>query len=141
MATGRQLRHGVPTAHSKLLVDRQWGGDVRSLRTGERVTVQDQQSRHWNRTGTVIESRGNRQYTVRLYGSGQIILRTRRHLRPVTAEAVTSEESSEQLPDTPADEPSAAPSLRPLPILHLGHPRVGEDGNHPVGCLITRYNP
>ena len=69
LATGRQLRDGVPTACSKLLVDRQWGGtlqarerqmtlhnitvrarqgDVRSLRTlrtGERVAVQDQQSR------------------------------------------------------------------------------------------------
>ena len=143
LATGRQLRDGVPTARSKLLVDQQWGytlrarerqmtrhnatvrerqGDVRTLRAlraGERVMVQDQQSRLWNRTGTVIESRGSRQYTVRLDGSGRVTMRTRRHLRPTFVEAVTSEGSCEQLRPTPADQPPAALSL---PATHTAPP-------------------
>ena len=143
LATGRQLRDGVPTARSKLLVDQQWGytlrarerqmtrhnaavrerqGDVRTLRAlraGERVMVQDQQSRLWNRTGTVIESRGTRQYTVRLDGSGRVTMRTRRHLRPTFVEAVTSEGSCEQLRPTPADQPPAALSL---PATHTAPP-------------------
>ena len=51
------------------------------LEEGERVRVQDPTSKLWDRTGVVSEPRGNRQYAVRLDGSGRVTRRNRRHLR------------------------------------------------------------
>ncbi|KAK4309829.1 hypothetical protein Pmani_018561 [Petrolisthes manimaculis] len=106
LATGRQLRNGVPTIAQKLMVNKFWGQTLRQrerqmgqqhekiiqqrgnarqrhpLAPGSSVLVQDQQTKTWNRTGTVVENKDNRQYLIRLQGSGRISLRTREHLRP-----------------------------------------------------------
>ena len=107
LATGRQLRDGVPAVRRKFEVDRFWGRTLRQrerqmeqyhdrvlavrnntrhrapLHLGDRVLIQDQPSKTWNRAGVVIEAKGNRQYLIRLDGSGRISLRTREHLRPL----------------------------------------------------------
>ncbi|KAK3881297.1 hypothetical protein Pcinc_014248 [Petrolisthes cinctipes] len=109
LATGRQLRDGVPTITQKLMVNKFWGQTLRqrerqigqqhekiirqrgntrqrlTLAPGSSVLVQDQHTKTWNRTGTVVESKGNKQYLIRLQGSGRISLRTREHLRPCNA--------------------------------------------------------
>ena len=79
LATGRQLRDGVPSVKRKLEVDKFWGRTLRQrerqmashhegvvadrnvtrsrapLKPGDRVLVQDHQhGRRWNRAGTVI---------------------------------------------------------------------------------------
>ena len=117
MATGRQLRDGVPAVRRKLEVDKFWGRTLRQrerqmadhhdtvlamrdsrcsrapLAPGDRVLVQDQQhSKKWNRAGVVIEAKGYRQYLIKLDGSGRISLRTREHLRPASP-AVSTEEN------------------------------------------------
>ena len=106
LATGRQLRDGVPAVTCRLKVDRFWGQTLLErerqmgrhiervlqeranthqrppLLPGGRVLVQDQHTKTWNRAGTVVEDRGSRQYLIRLDGSGWVSLRTREHLRP-----------------------------------------------------------
>ena len=56
------------------------------LKLGERVHVQNQngsRSKKWDKTGIVVQLMGNRQYQVRMDGSGRLSLRNRRFLRPL----------------------------------------------------------
>ena len=56
------------------------------LKVGTRVQVQNQtgpRGKKWDRSGTIVEVKGNRQYVVRLDGSGRLSLRNRRFLKPV----------------------------------------------------------
>lgn len=99
LATGRQLRDGVPTGQWHLRVDWQWGRALRrrEVRIGEdgnsqashspprelapllpgaRVHVQNQATNSWDRTGLIVEKKPYQQYTVRLDGSGRLTLRT-----------------------------------------------------------------
>lgn len=124
LATGRQLRDGVPAVTQKLMVNRFWGQTLRQrerqmgiqnekilmdrgntrqrppLIPGSSVLIQDQNTKTWNRSGTVVEDRGNRQYLIRLQGSGRVSLRTREHLRPCNSLPSADEESdSSQLTD------------------------------------------
>ncbi|KAK4327848.1 hypothetical protein Pmani_001697 [Petrolisthes manimaculis] len=138
LATGRQLRDGVPTIAQKLMVNKFWGqtlhqrerqmgqqhekiiqqrGNVRQrhpLAPGSSVLVQDQQTKTWNRTGTVVENKDNRQYLIRLQGSGRISLRTREHLRPSNVPTTSDRQGDnsqlmDEVPLTPT------PQLPPLP--------------------------
>ncbi|KAG0711519.1 hypothetical protein GWK47_020455 [Chionoecetes opilio] len=108
LATGRQLRDGVPVAKQHYRVDQHWKKNLRQreramvrtqdelpqarggvhrhrqlppLEPGTRVWIQDADSKLWDRTGIIVESRPYRQYAVRLIGSGRISIRNRRHLR------------------------------------------------------------
>ncbi|XP_076063459.1 uncharacterized protein LOC143038319 [Oratosquilla oratoria] len=126
LATGRQLRDGVPAIACRLQVDKFWGRTLRRrerqmgehiesvlqehtstrrlspLLPGNRVLVQDQHSGTWNRAGTVVEDKGNRQYIIRLDGSGRISLRTRNHLRPCNTppHANQSSDVNQRTPET-----------------------------------------
>lgn len=87
LATGRQLRDGVPTARQHYKVDRHWRQTLRKrelqmakmqkdlgnvdtsrrlppIQTGTRVRVQNQASNRWDRTGIITETLPHRQYTV-----------------------------------------------------------------------------
>ena len=90
LATGRQLRDGVPVAKVHYRVERHWRQVLRDretrgaealeeilarekpsrhlppLRVGEQVRVQDSVSKLWNRMGLVVEARPHRQDAVRL---------------------------------------------------------------------------
>ena len=54
------------------------------LRHGDRVLIQNQRGRYptkWDRSGTIVETKPNDQYTVKVAGSGRLTLRNRRFLR------------------------------------------------------------
>ena len=56
------------------------------LEEGDTVLVQNQYGpspKRWERTGEVVEKLGNRQYTIRMHGSGRVTLRNRRFLKKI----------------------------------------------------------
>ena len=56
------------------------------LLVGDVVQVQNQRGKdplRWDRSGIVVESLGNQQYTVKMDGSGRVTLRNRRFLRKI----------------------------------------------------------
>lgn len=88
-----------------------------ALEVGEKVIVQNQTGNHptrWDKTGTVVQVHSNRQYSVKMDGSGRHTLRNRRFLRrilPVLADTpmqlnvpVSSEENP--LPDVLPENPT-----------------------------------
>ena len=124
LAIGRQLRDGVPAPRQNFKVDIHWRKALRdrelalakahrgvmardgahrtltALQPGARVGVQNQFSRRWDRSGTVIEALGHRQYTIRLDGSGRLSRRNRVHLKPICNPS----------PSTPLDPPASSTS-------------------------------
>ena len=59
---------------------------LQQLPVGAVVQVQNQKGKdplRWDRSGTVVESLGNQQYTVKMDGSGRVTLRNRRFLRKI----------------------------------------------------------
>ena len=115
---GRQLRDGVPVSATHLMVQQHWKDDLDQrermmaekaerlqkskkttwplpkLAVGQHVRIQDSVTKRWNRTGVITRIlRPIRQYTVRLDGSGRLVLRNRRFLRPTS---VTNDISQNQ---------------------------------------------
>ena len=108
---GRQLRGGVPVRVTLLHVQEQWREDLArrekmmaqkadqmeelssrncrhlaKLTVGQRVRVQNAVTKVWDRTGVVTRIlRSIRQYTIRLDGSGRLVLRNRKFLRQMDA--------------------------------------------------------
>ena len=99
---GRQLRDGLPTPSqarpewAKLRDLRERGHSqlhakvtdkcLEPLNVGDVVLVQNQHGSkptRWDRTGLVVETLGNRQYNIKMDGSGRITLRNRRFLKRV----------------------------------------------------------
>ena len=105
---GRQLRSGVPVPGDELRISQHWtshlgmrekemarrGEILRDetkfsrtlpkLSVGQLVRVQDPVTKRWDRTGVVTRLlRPIRQYTVRLDGSGRLVIRNRKFLRPI----------------------------------------------------------
>ena len=139
LATGRQLRDGVPTARSSLAVNNTWGTTLRQrerqvtrhcdrvlaerhdnrslppLALGGRVLVQNAPRGVWDRAGMVIETRPNRQYLVRLEGSGRISLRNRVHLRPTSAQASDAPDDPVWRPIVSSPPPAESPTARSPP--------------------------
>ena len=107
LATGRQLRDGVPALKQHYKVDINWRKTLRDreltlakehkdtiakksaqrkflpIQPGTKVRVQNQANHEWDRTGTVVEALKYRQYTIRLDGSGRLSRRNRTHLKPI----------------------------------------------------------
>lgn len=100
---GQPLRDGLPTpsharpewgklrdlrerGHSQLhakVTDRRC---LEPLNVGDVVLVQNQHGpkpTRWDRTGLVVETLGNRQYNIKMDGSGRVTLRNRRFLKKV----------------------------------------------------------
>ena len=77
----RDLRErGHSQLHAKV-VDKRC---LEPLNEGDTVLVQNQWGpapKRWERTGVVVEKLGNRQYSIRMHGSGRVTLRNRRFLR------------------------------------------------------------
>ena len=53
------------------------------LQLGDRVALQNSRSKRWDRTGRIVEALADRQYRVRVDGSGRITLRNRRFLKRI----------------------------------------------------------
>ena len=98
---GRELRDGLPIprfarpewgklrdlrerGHSQLHAKVVEKCCLEPLEEGDTVLVQNQYGpapKRWERTGVVAEKLGNRQYNIRMHGSGRVTLRNRRFLR------------------------------------------------------------
>ena len=59
--------------------------NLHPLSEGDSVSIQDPRNRRWSMAGRVVEVLPNRQYRVRVAGSGRITLRNRRFLRKLSA--------------------------------------------------------
>ena len=146
LATGRQLRDGVPTARSHFRVSGHWQNMLRErerkmsekheqirventsrshtpLQTGTPVRAQNPSTKAWDRTGVVTEALPHRQYTVRLDGSGRVTLRNRIHLRVNTNRKPTppptpilTRVSSPRPSPTPTRAHTPTPMLTPEPV-------------------------
>ena len=58
--------------------------ELTSLKIGDTLSVQNQcgtRAKKWNRSGTVVEDMGNRQYGIRMDGSEWLTVRNRRFIR------------------------------------------------------------
>ena len=110
---GRQLRSGVPVPGDELRISQHWRGHLErreremarkgealqdesrksnrtlsKLSVGQTVRIQDAVTKRWDKTGVVTRLlRPIRQYTVRLDGSGRLVIRNRKFLRPIQPSA------------------------------------------------------
>ena len=115
LAAGRQLRDGVPATRQHYKVNVHWRRSLRdrevnmaekhqdimaksgsqrslpALKPGNRVWIQNQTTKKWDKSGTVTEVLAYRQYSIRLDGSGRISRRNRVHLKSISDSAVASQ--------------------------------------------------
>ena len=92
---------------------------LKSLKTGDRVFVQNQTGKNfnkWEKSGTIVESAANDQYHVRLDGTGRVTPRNRRFLRQF--EPIDWNPAPQQLPPVPQP---AQPHHENLNILQEHH--------------------
>ena len=145
MLLHRQLRDGIPVhpghyrlhkewilsaserekafASRKELTERQYNTKAHPLpQLAVQTAVLIQSGRRWNRTGRIVEVLPNRQYRVRVDGSGRVTLGNRRFLRandcrgPVAMPAPSKDPP--KLPahsTTPASDTQTAPAPRMVP--------------------------
>ena len=93
--------------------------NLHPLSEGDSVSIQDPHNRRWSMAGRVVEALPNRQYRVRVAGSGRVTLRNRRFLRKLRALAA----------------PAPIPSALPVPS-DIGAPiqqPEGSDATPPHG--------
>jgi len=77
----------------------------RRLQPGSSVWIQDQATKAWSKSGTVVEVRSYRQYTVRIDGSGRITLRNRSHLKEASPLDPLSSPAQQMSPELPPMRP------------------------------------
>ena len=83
------------------------------LRHGDRVLIQNQRGRYptkWDHSGTIVETKPNDQYVVKVSGSGRLTLRNRRFLRRFQCH---------DFHGTHFDERLATPSATPVPVANV----------------------
>ena len=94
------------------------------LQAGDNVTIQNPLNRRWNTTGKIISALPERQYKIRVDGSGRITLRNRRFLKKCN------------LKPTPTPIPSATPGPRiPSTNATVTHPPLSPCDST---CTATR---
>ena len=84
---------------------------LRPLTIGERAFLQNQQRANptkWDRSGTIVESRGHDQYLVKVDGSGRLTLRNRRFLRAYTPATPSIQQQPTTSPPPPPPHRAAA---------------------------------
>ena len=70
-------------AHQKIVDKKGIQKTLPPISPGSWVWVQNQASLEWDKSGVVTEALANRQYTVKLDGSGRLSRRNRRHIKPI----------------------------------------------------------
>ena len=109
--TAAYQREALLAKRNKKLIERYNQGTrpLTPLLARERVAVQDQKSKRWTRTGSIVEVLPHRQYRVRMDGSGRVTLRNRRFLKTTKLSAQGSIIPSPAMPPpvTPAPMPDA----------------------------------
>ena len=82
---GRELGASRKLAKSKEKYN-EHASPLTTLSVGDSVQVQNREGNkplRWDRTGQVVERMENRQFMVKIDGSGRVLLRTRSHLRKI----------------------------------------------------------
>ena len=98
------------------------------LRHGERVFVQNQAGRYgtkWDKSGTIVETHPNDQYTVKIDGSGRLSLRNRQFLRKITSHELFGGPQPHPAPPSPPVWPETTESHPPP----LSVPQPANPGN------------
>ena len=118
--TAAYQREALLAKRNEKLVERYNQGTrpLTPLQARERVAMQDQKSKRWTRTGSIVEVLPHRQYRVKMDGSGRVTLRNRRFLRATKLPAQGSIIPSPARPPPviPASAPDAtAPSIPDTP--------------------------
>ena len=120
---------------------------LKDIPVGEDVIVQSP-DRMWNKHGRVVEKMPNRQYRVKIYGSGQITLRNRRFMKPCaftkpsapipaaplpTTSVCTAPIPSESVPVSPI--PTTTILTSPIPVVPMATPPTRIYGHdHQIVC-------
>ncbi|ROT64449.1 hypothetical protein C7M84_017609 [Penaeus vannamei] len=108
MTIGKQLRDGIPTARVNYKIDPQWRQTLnkRELQMpGSSVWIEHQATKAWSKSGTMVEVRPYRQYTVRIDGSGRITLRNPSHLKEASPLDPLSSPAQQMSPELPPMRP------------------------------------
>ena len=96
------------------------------LDIGDRVAVQNQHGprpNRWEKTGLVVEKGDNRQYIIRMNGSGRCSLRNRRFLRKIKPVCADRPLHTPKLPAHQQTLPPTGPPVHPLtPTSPIQHP-------------------
>ena len=108
LALGRKLKDSIPLPRARYEVDPNWrktlklreqkmsrsntvmkdkydinSRELSDLPVRMSVLCQNPHTNRWDKSGTITEVLDNRQYYVKMDGSGRLTLRNRRHLRPI----------------------------------------------------------
>ena len=94
--------------HSKTLSD---------LNLGDNVLCQNPRNNKWDREGTIIEKHLNRQYTVKMKGSGRVSLRNQKHLKKLLI-------AKPHTPLVTTEQTKQHPELPNLNIKPIKHPKM-----------------
>jgi len=129
---GRQLRDGIGCVPDLLIPEHRQAIERRvqaiidyqisldkpdrlpELQPGQRVAIQDKDSKKWSKFGTVIDQPRKRSYHVKL-DSGAVMWRNRRFLKPIPGNTDPSQSVTPQPTSTPAPAPQDSPNPDPAP--------------------------
>ena len=101
--------------------------DLKPLSLGDKVLVQDHDGRkRWSRIGVIVE-RLDRSYTVRMDGSGRIVSRNRKVLRPMTRQSTDASWDPSPHPTTDRSQEDVQHPSFPI----CSNSTQGEDGEVP----------
>lgn len=171
MLFGRNLRDSIPVHKQALLVRPEWRmiaedreialakrnlrsrerynlhtRDLPSLRTGDKVQVQNQtgsKPKRWDKTGTIVETNGNRQYSIRMDGSGRVTLRNRRFMRQI--QPMYTDLPMPEIIDRSINELRPEPNIEQhvddLNLNELPQPEVGEVDLLPEPASVDAPSP
>ena len=115
-------------AHTRLL---------RELSVGTHVLIQSR-NKKWNRLGVIVEKLDNRQYNIKVKGSGRVTLRNRRFIKPCSYvqphqnQIITPPKQHQQLIPTVIDTRVDSPSQ------HVTPAQVMQPPPHPVDLPVDR---
>ena len=118
--------------------------ELRPLEVRDRICIQN--GKRWDRTGRIVEVMPNRQYRVRVDGSGRVTLRNRRFLRLIGNEAQQHTQTGQTAHTTPKMliQPATitpSPTLTPLngtesTPLEMGPSSISEESS-PTPSVVS----
>ena len=102
---------------------------LHNLSIGDKVLCQNSKTRKWDRIGHIVEFKGNRQYLIKLNGSGRLSLRNRKHLKPVSEKLFMPHIANENLSNENQNETQSVENH------HHHHHRISHEHLVSFGCL------